>query len=86
MTDFAAASERAAALDEEIIADAAKISSNYVDLVSLSARQTLASLDITVGTDSKGDPNPSDVKVFMKDVGTSGCVSIRSFPTYMMYG
>ena len=55
----------------KITADAAKISPEYVDLVSLATRQTLGSLDITVLSDVQGNVNSSDVMIFMKDIGTS---------------
>ena len=67
LEDFDQARERAVALDEKIMSAAAQISPHYVDLVSLAARQTLASLDVTVGSDLK----LSDVKIFMKDLGTT---------------
>ena len=71
--DFSAASDRAQSLDEKIISDAAKISSNYVDLVSLAARQVMGSMDITVlESDSRGSVDGSDVKIFVKDIGGSG--------------
>lgn len=57
------------------MSDAANISSNYVDLVSLSARQVFGSLDITVSHDTPS-ANESEVKVFMKDIGSSGCVTL----------
>ena len=44
---------------------AAKISTNYVDLVSLSARQAMSGLDITVGSDA------SDVLVFGRADGAA---------------
>ena len=71
LADFPAARTRANALDAMIMDAASNISSNYVDLVSLAARQTMAALEITVGTDSSGNPDPSDVMVFMEDIGTS---------------
>ena len=43
----------------------------YADIVALATRQTLGSLDITVSNGSDGKANASDVKIFMKDVGTS---------------
>ena len=71
--DFSAASDRAQSLDEKIISDAGKISSNYVDLVSLAARQVMGSMDITVlESDSGGSVDGSDVKIFVKDIGGSG--------------
>ena len=73
MTDFAAALSRAQSLDEKITSDAGKISSNYVDLVSLAARQVMGSMDITVlESDPGGNVDGSDVKIFVKDIGGSG--------------
>ena len=74
VADFSAAHDRAVALDNKIIGDATKISSHYVDLVAFSARQTMASLEITVGSDSSGNVNSSDVKAFVKDIGSTQCV------------
>ena len=45
MTGFSAANDRAVALDQKIMGDAGKISSNYVDLVSLATRQTMAAME-----------------------------------------
>ena len=50
------------------------ISPEYADLVSLSLRQVLGSIDITVSSNSQSDPDPTDVMVFMKDIGASGYV------------
>ena len=77
--DFSAALDRAQSLDENIINDAGKISSNYVDLVSLAARQVMGSMDITVLQSNGGASlNESDVKIFIKDIGgdTTGYASI----------
>ena len=60
----------ATALDQRITDAASKISQEYVDLVSLATRQTLGSIYITLGAADKG-ANASDVKIFMKDVGSS---------------
>ena len=56
-------------LDEKIMSAAANISAHYVDLVSLTARQAMGALDITVLGNSGNSIDASDVKVFMKDVG-----------------
>ena len=48
--------------------DARNISSNYVDLVSLATRQTMAAMDITI------QDGQADVKTFVKDIGESPCV------------
>ena len=71
MQDFSGARNRAIVLDAELTNAASKISSHYADLVSLATRQTFGSLDITILSDAQGNVNASDVKVFMKDMGTS---------------
>ena len=58
------------------MADAAKISPEYVDLVSLATRQILGSLDITVLSDGQSGVNASDVKIFMKNMGDDQCVPL----------
>ncbi|KAI0645886.1 hypothetical protein C8Q79DRAFT_911239 [Trametes meyenii] len=68
---FSAMLQRAIAFDEAIVGNASKISPEYADLVSLAARQTMASLDITVSTSNGGQPNSSDVRIFMKDNGAT---------------
>ncbi|KAI0759823.1 hypothetical protein BD413DRAFT_495995 [Trametes elegans] len=64
--------QRATALDQAIMGNACQISSRYADLVALSARQTMGSLDITVQDDASANPDPSQVRIFMKDMGFSG--------------
>ncbi|KAH9930467.1 uncharacterized protein BXZ73DRAFT_77912 [Epithele typhae] len=87
-TGYSDALARAIALDDRITGDAGKISSEYVDLVSLSTRPTLASLDITVSQNADGSVNASDVMVFMRDVGTSSRINLvermyASFPAFL---
>ena len=72
--DASAASARAVALDTKIMTDAAKISPEYVDLVSIATRQILGSLDITVLGDVQDGVNASDVKIFVKNMGADQCV------------
>lgn len=64
LADYPDALARAIAFDEKVTSDAAKISPEYVDLVSLVARQVMGAIDIT-------GSNASDVKAFMKDIGYS---------------
>jgi hypothetical protein len=71
MSDFPAARARALALDQQILQDAAAVSQNYADLVSLGTRQAMAGVEITVPLMQGGSLNLSDVKAFMKDVGNS---------------
>lgn len=37
--------------------------------MSLSTRQPFGSIDITVSSDADGNPNATDVRIFMKDIG-----------------
>ncbi|KAK0481475.1 hypothetical protein IW261DRAFT_1334705 [Armillaria novae-zelandiae] len=88
-SDFSDARQRAIDLDNKIMSDARQISNNYVDLVTLAARQALA-VDITVSRDSKGQWNTSDVMTFMKDVGNSRRVNpveilYATFPAYLYF-
>ncbi|KAL0571960.1 hypothetical protein V5O48_010000 [Marasmius crinis-equi] len=69
--DYKNAIKRADALDQQIVNDASKISTNYADLVALSARQAMAGIDITIAKGNDNEWNMSDVKVFMKDTGIS---------------
>ncbi|KAI0354924.1 hypothetical protein OH77DRAFT_1425524 [Trametes cingulata] len=82
--NFDAALPRSIALDQTIMTKASKVSTEYVDLVSLAARLVMATLDITVSTDANGTPNASDVRVFMKDIG-SHAVAERVNPVERMY-
>ncbi|KAI0358680.1 DUF1793-domain-containing protein [Trametes cingulata] len=81
---FATIEQKCIALDEAIIANASKVSSHYADLVSLATRQAMASFDITVSTGSDGKPNASDVRIFMKDIGSSSTAE-RVNPVERMY-
>ena len=51
--------------------DASAISPQYTDLVSLAARQAMGGVEFSVINGTNGSWNTSDVKIFMKDVGTS---------------
>ncbi|EIW62872.1 uncharacterized protein TRAVEDRAFT_99158, partial [Trametes versicolor FP-101664 SS1] len=61
--------QRAVALEKSIIADASNVSTEYSDLVSLATCQPFGSIDITVSSDADGNPNATDVRIFMKDIG-----------------
>lgn len=74
MSDYDAASTRAADLDSAVTQNATLISSQYADLVSLSARQAFGGIEISVSNGTDGEWNMSDVKIFLRDVGTSRSV------------
>ncbi|KAI0958924.1 hypothetical protein AcV7_004605 [Taiwanofungus camphoratus] len=85
---FSDAQTRAEALDKQILTDAASISPDYGDLVSLAARQVFGGIDITVPMGSNGYGNTSDARIFMKDIGTSRRVSpveglYAAFPMFL---
>ncbi|KAJ7884201.1 DUF1793-domain-containing protein [Mycena olivaceomarginata] len=81
MADFPAARARAIELDQKILKDAAAVSQDYADLVSLATRQAMAGIEITLSMLQDGSFNLSDVKAFMKDVGNSQRVN----PTEAIY-
>ncbi|KAH9018064.1 hypothetical protein EDB85DRAFT_1874040 [Lactarius pseudohatsudake] len=69
LNDFTNASSRAQQLDSKILQDAAPISGQLGDLVSLATAQVYGSTQVTIGTDASGNLNKSDVTAFMKNVG-----------------
>lgn len=70
--DYENAAQRAVSLDERISNDAADVSNQYADLVSLAARQAMAGTELTISRDTsdQNNFNMSDVKMFMKYVGS----------------
>ncbi|RPD54725.1 hypothetical protein L226DRAFT_560384 [Lentinus tigrinus ALCF2SS1-7] len=88
VVDYPAAHDRAVAFDEKVMGDAAKVSPQYVDLISLVTRQVMAALDITVLGGSGSNGQTTDVKAFMRDTGSSTRVNpvetmFAAFPTYL---
>ena len=80
MGDFERAQQVAASFDDKLLGAGSAISSGYADLLALTTRQILGSLDITLALGSDGNWNFSDAMVFMKNMGASGsdspCVKI----------
>ncbi|EJF61169.1 hypothetical protein DICSQDRAFT_155261 [Dichomitus squalens LYAD-421 SS1] len=73
--DYPNALARANAFDAQVKADALKISSDYADIVALSIRQALGSIEITVSKDRFGRWNTSDITTFMKEISSDGNVN-----------
>ncbi|KAI0633522.1 hypothetical protein C8Q77DRAFT_1217900 [Trametes polyzona] len=71
ITGYSNALYRASTLDSSLLGNASLISPQYADLVAISARQTLASLDIAVPVDTEGNANTSEVRIFMNDIAVS---------------
>jgi hypothetical protein len=70
LQDYDNAVQRANNLDADLARYASTISTHYADLVSITARQAMAGVELTVGG-SDGAWNQSNIKMFMKDlVGT----------------
>ena len=67
--DFTNASSRAQQLDHIILQNASSVSNVLGDLVSLAIAQVYGSTQLTVGIDASGNPNSSDVMMFMKNIG-----------------
>lgn len=72
MSDFDRAREAAEIFDNELQNTGSAISSDYADLLALTARQVLGSIDITLAIGSDGNWNFSDALVFMKNLGAFG--------------
>ncbi|KLO07710.1 hypothetical protein SCHPADRAFT_836241 [Schizopora paradoxa] len=70
LNDFENALNASIQLDLQITNDAATISTEYVDLLSLVSRQAMSALEITVSKDASGNFNASDVMIFLKDMGS----------------
>ncbi len=72
--DYQGTLARSVTFDATIIAAASSLSAHYADLVSLAARQAMGGTELTILQSSSVPSgwNTSDVKMFMKDVGTSG--------------
>jgi hypothetical protein len=69
LNDFRDTAIGAQKLDQSILQDAASVSDLLGDLVSLALPQVFGSIQLTIGTDSNGKYNASDMMVFMKNVG-----------------
>ncbi|KAL5536140.1 hypothetical protein ACEPAF_4245 [Sanghuangporus sanghuang] len=72
LDDFSRVQSTAAVFDAQIVAAGQQYSEQYGDLLALSARQLMGSMDITVSRAGSGGWNTSDVKVFMKNMGGIG--------------
>ncbi|TDL28033.1 DUF1793-domain-containing protein [Rickenella mellea] len=90
LNDFTRARDAGNAMDAKILGDAQKISSPYADMVTLSARQALSAVDITLKKENNGSWNTSDVKAFFKNMGGVGGPGVNAvdmlfstFPAYL---
>ncbi|KAF4566531.1 hypothetical protein EYR36_011962 [Pleurotus pulmonarius] len=72
LLNFPNARDRAVALDEKLMGEAEKVSDQYADLISFATRQTLGGLEFTTSRVADGSYDPSDLQIFMKDIGSNG--------------
>jgi len=69
LKDYGNALTRAQNLDKKILQLANSVSTNLGNLVSASIAQVFGSMQLTIGTDTHGKLNNSDVMMFMKNIG-----------------
>lgn len=81
MSDFDRAQQAAERFDNRLLNAGSSVSVGYADLLALTTRQILGSLDITIALGSDGNWNFSDTMVFMKNMGAAGSDS----PYVMIY-
>lgn len=77
--DFVDAWDRMAGMESDIDLDAAVLGDNYFNLLCFATRLAFASTVLTVGEASDGTLDPTDVMMFMKNIGTptSPCVQTK---------
>ncbi|KAI5119766.1 hypothetical protein M0805_009237 [Coniferiporia weirii] len=80
LDDFARAQSAAEAFDTQLKTAGSAFSSNYADLLSLSARQVMGAMEITLPASTSGTWDFTDVKVFMKGMGGAGSDSDNPTP------
>ncbi|KLO10456.1 DUF1793-domain-containing protein [Schizopora paradoxa] len=90
LKDFENALNTSTQFDLQIANDAANISPQYYDLVSIISRQAMSALEITVSKDVNGNFNSSDVMAFLKNMGNIGDGGVNAvdvlysaFPMYL---
>jgi len=65
ITDFPNARDRAAAFDNMVMSGAREVSDEVADLVALTTRTVMGSMDVTCGSD------PSDIMFFVSAMGST---------------
>ena len=72
LDDFQRATDASSAFDARLSAAGNAVSPEYADLLALSARQVMGSLDIALPKNAGGEWEFSSTKVFMKNMGSAG--------------
>ncbi|KAI5115723.1 hypothetical protein M0805_009016 [Coniferiporia weirii] len=72
LDDFSRAQAAANSFDTQLRIAGAALSDNYANLLALSVRQVLGTLDITLANNADGTWDLTDTKVFMKNIDSVG--------------
>lgn len=72
MNDFERARQAAEVFDSKLLNAGSSVSSQYSNLLALTTRQVLSSIDITLAKGTDGNWNFTDTLVFMKNFGAAG--------------
>lgn len=72
MEDFNGILLNSISIDNAVRADGLAVSPEYADILALSLRQVMASMEITISVGSDGQWNTSDIMSFMKNMGNLG--------------
>ncbi|OAV97021.1 hypothetical protein PTTG_00108 [Puccinia triticina 1-1 BBBD Race 1] len=76
LKDYPTAVQTADFIDKKIEDDARRVGGeDYVAIASLSARQALGGIEITIGKDEHGNYDPTDVAAFLKEISSNGDMS-----------
>ncbi|KAI7965853.1 hypothetical protein MJO29_001601 [Puccinia striiformis f. sp. tritici] len=76
LNDYPEAVRNANLIDQQIEDDARRLGGDdYVAIASLSARQALGGIEITIGKDRDGKFDPTDVAAFLKEISSNGDMS-----------
>jgi hypothetical protein len=83
--DYFKAIQAAIEIDKRIIEDAKRLGGDaHAAIVSVSARQAVGSMELTIGKDSAGNFDPSNVAAFIKEISSNGDMSV-SFSSNTLY-
>ncbi|KNZ58846.1 hypothetical protein VP01_184g4 [Puccinia sorghi] len=76
LDDHPKAFQAALEMDTKILDDARRLAGDdYAAIVSLSARQAVGAMELTIGKDSAGNFDPTDVAIFSKEISSNGDMS-----------
>jgi len=76
LDDYPKAFQAAIEIDNKILDDARRLAGDdYAAIVSLSARQAVGAMELTIGKDSAGNFDPSDIAIFSKEISSNGDMS-----------